>query len=195
HIIFHPFDGFWDLKHEKRGSVRAAATILGAVIIAFYYQSIGRGYLLNPQQLYSTIGAVLLSVTVPAALWMIANWCLTTLFDGEGSFKDIFIATCYSLMPLFLIMIPTTIISNFLISAELNILSVVNGFAFVWAGILIFLGMMVTHDYSMGKNILTTLGTILGMVVIMFIAILFSTLLGKLVSFVTNIVTEIQFRM
>ena len=29
----------------------------------------------------------------------------------------------------------------------------------------------------------------------MFIAILFSTLLGKLVSFVTNIVTEIQYRM
>ena len=30
---------------------------------------------------------------------------------------------------------------------------------------------------------------------IMFIALLFSTLLGKLVSFVTNIVTEIQYRM
>jgi len=29
HIMFHPFDGFWDLKHEKRGSVRAGATILG----------------------------------------------------------------------------------------------------------------------------------------------------------------------
>jgi hypothetical protein len=29
----------------------------------------------------------------------------------------------------------------------------------------------------------------------MFIALLFSTLLGKLVSFVTNIVTELQYRM
>jgi hypothetical protein len=94
-----------------------------------------------------------------------------------------------------MIIIPTTIISNFLIPAELGIISVINAFAFVWAGMLIFFGMMVTHDYSMGKNILTTLGTILGMVIIMFIAILFSTLLGKLVSFITNIVTEIQFRM
>ncbi len=194
HVMFHPFDGFWDLKHEKRGSFRAAMTILGAVIIAFYYQAIGEGYLLNPQEIYATLGEVILSVLAPVALWMIANWCLTTLFDGEGSFKDIIIATCYALMPLVLIMIPTTIISNFLITAELNILSVVNAFAFIWAGILIFFGMMVTHDYSMGKNVLTTLGTILGMVIIMFIAILFSTLLGKLVSFVTNIVTEIQFR-
>jgi hypothetical protein len=60
---------------------------------------------------------------------------------------------------------------------------------------LIFFGMMVTHDYPMGKNILTTAGTILGMIVIMFVALLFSTLLGKLVSFVTNIITELQFRM
>ena len=195
HVIFHPFDGFWDLKHEKRGSFRAAITILGMVIITFYYQAIGQGYLLNPQENYSSLFAVILSVAAPFALWIIANWCLTTLFDGEGSFKDIFIATCYALMPLVLIMIPTTIASNVLVAEELDILSVINAFAFIWTGILIFFGMMVTHDYGMGKNFLTTLGTILGMVIIMFIAILFSTLLSKLVSFVTNIVTEIQFRM
>lgn len=195
HVIFHPFDGFWDLKHEKRGSLRAAATILGITVLVFYYQAVGQSYLLNPLGNYATLFDVLMSVLVPLALWIIANWCLTTLFDGEGSFKDIFIATCYALMPMVLILIPTTIISNFLVTNELNILSTVNAFAFIWAGMLIFFGMMVTHDYSMGKNIVTTLGTILGMVIIMFIAVLFSTLLGKLVSFVTNIVTEIQFRM
>ena len=194
HVIFHPFDGFWDLKHEKRGSFRAAITILGMVIITFYYQAIGRGYLLNPQENYSTLFAIVLSVGAPFALWTIANWCLTTLFDGEGSYKDIFIATCYSLMPTVIIMIPTTIMSNVLVAEELDILSVINAFAFIWAGMLIFFGMMVTHDYSMGKNFLTTLGTILGMIIIMFIAILFTTLLGKLVSFVTNIVTELRFR-
>ena len=195
HLIFHPFDGFWDLKHEKRGSFRAAITILGMTIVAFYYQAIGQGYLLNPQGGYSTLFAVILSVGAPLALWVIANWCLTTLFDGEGSFKDIFIATCYSLMPMVLILIPCTIASNFLVTEELDILSVITTFAFIWTGILIFFGMMVTHDYTMGKNVLITLSTILGMVCIMFIALLFSTLLGKLVSFVTNIVTELQFRM
>ena len=195
HVMFHPFDGFWDLKHEKRGSFRAAITILAMTIVAFYYQAIGEGYMLNPQGQYSTVFAVILSVGAPFALWTIANWCLTTLFDGEGSYKDIFIATCYSLMPLVLILIPTTIASNFLVTEELDILSVINAFAFIWAGMLIFFGMMVTHDYSIGKNVLTTLGTIVGIVVIMFVAILFTTLLGKLVSFVTNIVTEIQFRM
>ncbi len=195
HLIFHPFDGFWDLKHEKRGSVRAGSTILAIVIAAFYYQAIGQGYIMNPQGEYAGIFGVILSVALPLALWLIANWCLTTLFDGEGSFKDIYIASTYALLPLALIIIPTTIISNFVLATEVDILSLVNTVSFIWAGFLLFFGIMVTHDYSMGKNFGTTLGTILGMVVIMFVAILFTTLLGKLVGFVTNIVTEIQFRM
>ena len=195
HVIFHPFDGFWDLKHEKRGSVRAAATIFGVTFFALYYQAIGRGYVVNPKQEYSTFFAVLLSIAIPLALWVVANWCLTTLFDGEGSFKDIFIASCYSLLPIALFFIPTTIASNFVLAAEANLLTVLNAIAFVWVGFLIFFGMQVTHDYTIGKNLLITVCTILGMVCIMFIAILFTTLLGKMVSFVTNIVTEIQFRM
>ena len=195
HVIFHPFDGFWDLKHEKRGSVRAGATILAMVIATFYYQAIGRGYILNPRGSYATLIGVVLSVVLPLALWILGNWCLTTLFDGEGSFKDIFVASTYSLLPLVLMLIPTTIASNFILSNEANMLSLLNTVAFIWVGMLLFFGMMVTHDYGIGKNVLTTLGTILGMICIMFIAILFTTLLGKLVSFVTNIVTEIQYRM
>ncbi len=195
HTMFHPFDGYWDLKHEKRGSVRAAVTILGMTIVALYYQAIGQGYILNPRQQYSDFFTVVLSIVIPLVLWVAGNWCLTTLFDGEGNLKDIFIASCYSLMPMVLIFIPTTIMSNVVLSTEAGILSVLNVVAFIWVGLLIFFGMMVTHDYTIGKNVLTVGGTIVAMVCIMFIAILFTTLLGKMVSFVTNIVTEIQFRL
>ena len=54
HLVFHPFDGFWDLKHEKRGSVRASIVFIVVTILAFYYQSIGQGYLLNPTGEYSS---------------------------------------------------------------------------------------------------------------------------------------------
>ena len=195
HLIFHPFDGFWDLKHEKRGSVRAAVTILGALLVTFYYHAIGQGYIMNPQGSYATFFGTALSVGAPFALWVIGNWCLTTLFDGEGSLKDIFIATCYSLVPVILIMIPVTIATNFVVTEEVSLLNVILAISYIWAGMLIFFGMQVTHDYSMGKNVLTIFGTIVAMIVIMFIAILFTSLLGKMVSFITNIITELQFRM
>ena len=194
HVIFHPFDGFWDLKHEKRGSVRASVFFIVLAIATFYYQAIGQGYLMNPNGDYAGVWAQVLGVLVPLFLFVLANWCLTTLFEGEGSFKDIFIACSYSLVPLPLLIIPATIYSNFCVTTETQIVSFIGTLAFIWLGILIFFGTMVTHDYSMGKNVITVLGTVVAMVFIMFIAVLFTTLVGKIVSLITNLVTEIQYR-
>ena len=195
HLILHPFDGFWDLKHEQRGSVRAAFVWLVLTILTFYYQDVGTGYIFDPRQASSTIFIQITAVAVPVILWSVANWCLTTLFDGEGSFKDIFVATCYALVPLPILIVPSVLISNVALATEATIINLLVSFAFIWAGLLIFFGMMVTHDYTFSKNILTSLGTIVGMAIIMFIGILFSTLLAKIVSFISSIITEITFRM
>ena len=195
HLIFHPFDGFWDLKHEKRGSVRASLVYIAVTVVAYYYQVIGAGYLSNPEGLYSSIMSQALSVLVPLALFVLANWCLTTLFEGEGSLKDIFIASSYSLLPLPLLLVPATIYANVASIEELDIVNMLYTIALVWVFLLLFCGTMITHDYSMGKNFITVLGTLVGMVFIMFIAILFTTLVGKMISLVTDIVSEIQFRL
>ncbi len=195
HVIFHPFDGFWDLKHEKRGSVRGAIFYIVLAIATFYYQAIGQGYLLNPFAKLASVWNQVLGVLVPLLLFVLANWCLTTLFDGEGSFKDIFVAAGYCLLPIPLLVIPATIYSNFCVDTEVSIIGMLGSIAFIWLGLLLFFGTMVTHDYSMGKNIITVIGTIVAMVFIMFLAVLFTTLVGKIVSLVTNIVEEIQYRL
>ncbi len=196
HLIFHPFDGFWDLKHEKRGSVRSAFLILVITIAAFTYQGVGTGYIFNPRQSgYLNIFGQILSVSVPLLLWVVANWCLTTLFEGEGSLKDIFVAACYSLTPMPLLIIPSVILSNVLAASEVQIINLLVDVAFIWMFVLLFLGMMVTHDYSMLKNVATTVGTIVGMAFIMFLALLFSSLMAKIVGFISGIIVEINYRM
>jgi hypothetical protein len=194
HVIFHPFDGFWDLKHEKRGSVRAAITIDIAVILVFFYNSIGRGYIANPYGTYQTIVSIIVSILVPLFLCVTANWCLTTLFDGEGSFKDVFVAISYALVPLIFTMVIGTLLSNIALANELDMVNLIYNIGWIWTGLLIFFGLMVTHDYSMGKNIIMVLSTLLGMLVIMFVGILFSTLVQKMVGFVSNIIIEISYR-
>lgn len=194
YVIFHPFDGFYDLKHEHRGSIRASVVFVALTVLTFFYQSIGQGYVMNPTRTYSTIVSQAISVLVPLALFVVANWCLTTLFEGEGSLKDIFIACSYSLLPMILLIIPATIASNWVTNTEASIVSMVGTIAFIWVGLLLFFGTMITHDYSLGKNFITILGTIVAMACIVFIILLFSMLLSKLVGLVTNIVTEIQFR-
>ena len=195
HLMFHPFDGYWDLKHEKRGSLRGALFYMALAILVFTYQNVGRSYMYNPRGTYSSLTIQIMSILVPVVLFATANWCLTTLFDGEGSFKDIIIATGYSLAPLPFLIIPATLLTHILASSESGIITLLTSFAFVWVGLLLFFGIMITHDYSFMKNILTTAGTILGMAFIMFLVILFATLVSDMIGLVSNIITEITYRM
>lgn len=192
HIIFHPFDGFWDLKHEKRGSLRGAHFWFGLTILVFIYKAVSTWQIVAAGATSYFMSAI--SIGLPVILLVLANWSLTTLFDGEGTFKDIYVATCYSLIPLILFILPVIILSNFTTLEEMDILNMLYSIGFVWTGFLIFFGLMVTHDYTFGKNILTTAGTILGIAFIMFISVLFTVLLQKVFRFGYNIFVELKYR-
>lgn len=194
HLIAHPFDGFWDLKHEKRGSIRGALLHLGIVTLAVIYKNVGTAYIFSPNVRSDAIFSGLATVLVPFILWCVANWCITTLFDGEGNFKDIFIASAYALIPIAIILIPTTIFSNVALAGESSIITLLDTIAYIWTGLLIFFGTMTIHGYSMGKNIIATFGTILGMAFILFLVILFGNLIRSMASFISDIITEIAYR-
>ena len=193
YVILHPFDGFWDLKHEKRGSVRGGLCILALTVFAVVYNTIGSAYLFGGGGKVNIVGPMV-TVLLLVGLWCLANWCLTTLFDGEGSLKDIFVATTYALVPIPIIMIPATIATHFCSLAEAEFITLALGLAYVWTGMLIIFGSMTTHGYSMGRNIAISFFTVVGMVFILFMAVLFWNLITRMVSFVTDIVTEISYR-
>lgn len=194
YIIFHPFDGFWDMKQEKRGSVLAATIYLLLACAVYMYKAIGEGFIVNAYGIYNDFLVESLSVIAPVGLGVIANWCLTTLFDGEGSMKDIYMVVCYSLIPIIPIVFFSTLATHIITLEEVPVLSMVGTIMMVWVGMLIFFGVMVVHDYTLGKNVITVLGSFVGIAFIMFVTLLFSGLLMRIVSFIMNIYTEVSFR-
>ena len=90
YILLHPFDGFYDLKHEKRGSGLVATLIYVLVGITALLKRQCSEYLFNQEQGESYNAVMLLLTTVgPYLLWCVANWCFTSLMDGEGGMKDV----------------------------------------------------------------------------------------------------------
>ena len=98
YVVFHPFKGFWDLKHEKKGNVFSAWVLVASLILLYILRRQMTGFILNFNILNEmNIFVEILSVLVPLGLWCLSNWCITTLVDGEGSFRDIFVTTAYAL--------------------------------------------------------------------------------------------------
>jgi hypothetical protein len=196
YVIFHPFKGFWDLKHEKRGSMAAAMTFIVLLIITYILRRQYTGFIFNqndPKEL--NVFVEIISVLLPFFLWVTANWCITTLMEGEGSYRDIVIATAYALVPLILINLPLIPLSRIINIEEGAFYYFFGSVSVLWTGILILAGASVTHQYTMTKTVFTSILSVVGMGLMIFIGLLVFSLLQQMISFVYTIYREIAFRL
>lgn len=195
YLIFHPFDGSWDLIHEKRGTYAAAHTIVILTLLTTIWDMRFTNFMLNGTR-WSKVNIIMqiASFLVPLGIWVLANWCLTTLMDGKGRFKEIYMATAYCLTPYVLIGIPMIFVSNVVTMEEGVFYTYFNVFALIWAGFLILCAMMMIHDYSLMKGLGSTLLSIAGMAIIMFIILLFFSLISDAVGYFLSIYKEISLR-
>lgn len=193
HLIFRPFDGFWDIKHEKRGSVGAATIFIGlaAICVALQYRFMGFAFTGGKTTNPMLVAIVILGAVV---VFCISNWCLTSLTNGKGNMKDIFTVVGYSCIPLILMSIPVTVLSNILTANEAGFVTLFIYVAYIWTALLLFTGIMTAHEYSLGQNILSIIFTLVGMIVIIFLAFLLINLGGRIASFVSSLVNEIGLR-
>ena len=196
YVMTHPFDGFWDLTHEKRGTMAAANTLL---ILTFLINLWGMRYtnfmFNNVRWERVNIWSQVAGILAPLLLYVVANWCLTTLFDGKGRMKDVYMGMCYSLTPYILIMNPVTVISNFVTLEEGAFLVYFNYLALAWAGCLIIVSVTQIHDYSLGKALLAIIFSVVGMMIIVFLVMLFFSLVSDAIAFFISIGKEILLRM
>ena len=196
YVLFHPFDGFWDLTHEKRGSIGAATTYLALYLITQVVQLMFTNFqFINAPIQYINVFEQMASNLLPFLILCLANWSMTTLFDGKGRFSDIYVAMCYALVPYTLIQLPLVFVSNIISFDEAAFYSVLSSFSGIWCIFLIFVGLMQVHDYSPGKTLIFLLVTVVGALIIIFLLLVFFSLLGDAASYFISLYREIAFRL
>jgi len=196
YVITHPLDGFWDLTHEKRGSLGAANVIIAlAVIVEVLRLTLTNFQFVTINMEYFNSIIVALRIILPVGLWTVANWSLTTLMDGKGRMLEIYMSICYALTPYVIINAILIVLSQFITFEEGAIYWVLAGFAALWTGLLILSAMMMVHDYSLLKTILSSLLTIVGMGVMVFIFVIFFSLISDAVAYFVSLYKEIMFRL
>ncbi len=196
HVIVHPFDGFWDLKCEKRGSMAAAWTLFGlaCAAMAVYGRFLGFPFRTESAEEVNLF-LEMLKVAGPLLLFCACNWCVTSLMNGEGKLRDIFMASCYALTPMVLLLPIATLLSNVLVQEEGDFFRFLVILAIGWSLCLILCANRQIHDYTMGKTVAVMLITLLVMVIVLFLFVLAFALANQFVSFLRDLSTEISMRL
>ena len=194
HILAHPFEGFWDLKHVKKNTFSASGIILLCVMLSVVLKIQASGFLFRTGAAEDiNLIMELLTVLLPLGLWVCVNWSITTLFDGKASMKVIFISTVYALLPLALIFIPQVILSRFFTLDEKAFYVVMDVIAAVWTVFLLLTGSAAVQDYTMFKTIVSAFCTLIGIVAVLFLLSVLYSALSQLIGFFTTILMELRF--
>jgi len=196
HVIFHPFDGFWDLTHEKRGSLAAAHTFLVLFLLTYLLKLMYTNFqFISAPIQYINIYEQSASMLLPFLVLCVSNWSLSTLFDGKGRFADIYMAMCYALVPFVIIQLPLIAVSHIISFDEASYYDVLMNISVIWCFFLVFVGLMQVHDYEPGKTIIFIIATVFGALVILFLILVFFSLLSDAAGYFVSLYREIIFRL
>lgn len=195
YTISHPMDGYYWIRHQDKGSVPIAIVLVLLFSCCFTANRLLAGFVVNDldprgvDSLYELLGVLAFYLLI-----CVSNWSVTCLMNGEGRMKDIAIAVGYGTVPISFALIVATIFSQFVADDEQAFYTLIIAVGIAYGLIMILMGIMQVHNYTLGKTLVTLLITFVAMLIIIFLLLLMSNLLGMVFNFFKSIYTEIVFR-
>jgi len=195
YTIAHPMDGYYWIRHRDYGSVPLAILMVFLFSCSFTANRLLASFVVNDidprgvDSLYELMGVLSFYLLI-----CVSNWSVTCLMDGEGRMKDIAIAVGYGTVPMTAVMLVSTVLSRFLADEEQAFYGLLIAVGIAYGVIMILMGIMQVHNYTLGKTLVTLFITILAALIIIFLVLLLSNLLGMVYNFFYSIYTELIFR-
>ena len=194
-VFAKPVDGYDDIKRYGSFSNRGAWIYLLAFFASYLIWIYETNFLFNGL-IPSEINLIeqIIGVFVPFGLWVVSNYLVCSIRDGDGKLSEVFQASALTLLPMVITFPTLTIISHALTLNESFIYELVYGIGLTLTIIYFFIMVKEIHFYDFKptfKNIFITLFTAI-MLLSMTLIIVF--LLGEVYQLVADIIQEVNSR-
>ncbi len=193
--LMHPVESFRLVKEKQMGSVGIALVLLLIFYILSAIKDTAAGFAFNKFDAASYNSFfVLLSTVGLVVLWTVANWLVCVLLGGIGKLKEIFIVTCYSLVPMIFSTGIGLLFTFILTPDEYVFVTIFQGVCVIYTAFMLILGIMKIHDFEFGRFLGTTILTVISMLIILFLLFLIILLAQQVWSWVYTVFIEIRYR-
>lgn len=187
----HPMDNYYEIRKYRQGSVLSATVIYALFFLDFMAFKTLKGFIYQNVKVEDMdIGSIVLGFFILLGLFIICNYLVTSINDGDGTFKQIYMIPAYGLMPAMISLLIVTVVSYVLTYNEAFLLTIVLIIGITWSVITIFLGLQTVHDYTFGETVKSILLTVVFMVIVAVIGIIISIMWDSLYSFLASVGKE-----
>lgn len=193
-FITKPLDAVYEVRYYKNIKIYNGFIWIALILIVYLFNLTCTGFLFNNVILEKTIlFKEVLKIILPIGLFIIANYLISSLMGGDGTMKSIFINSLGSLTPIIIMLPFIVIISNVLTYNESFIYYFALIVMFIWTGILLFVVIKETHNYTFKQTIVNFILTILMMFILIIVVILLYIIIYQVCGFVVDLVKEAIF--
>lgn len=192
-VMIHPDDGFRRLKSE--GTIPKALFIILLVVLCKYFSIYRTSFQIrnwDPEDIDLIVQTI--QVILPWALWIIASYGVTIIYEGEGFVRDIVIASAYCLVPYILSTVPLTLLTSIAARTEANYFRSVGSMIMFWCVTLFVLHVRTTHNFQLKKAIGVSALSLFGMGAFVGAVGLTFGLINQLINFIQEIIVELSIR-
>lgn len=191
-IPFHPFDRYYDIRVEKNGDAVTASILYVAFFGAYMLFTVGKGYIYQVTKVENMdINAIVLGFFAISGLFVLCNWLVSSINDGEGTLKKVYILVAYGSVPAGISLLAVTGLSYVMTLNETFILSLILFIGVAWSLILIFIGLQVIHDYSGKETVRSILITFLFMLIIAVVLLVVIIMWDQVWKFIESVWKEL----
>lgn len=195
YTLLHPVAGYNEFIEKKAFSKKYSILVAIFFYIAMCFNSLAKGFSFTTSSTRSfDFGITFIVIFGVLILWSLANWAISTLFDGKAKLNQIWFITNVAIIPYTIMLVITTILSNILVSSEGIFITVFLTLGILWSVLLLIVGLMLIQDYSLFAVILSGLCSILAMIIIVILGFLFFNLFKQLYSFISDVIMELSYR-
>lgn len=191
-ILWHPYDGFYRSKGTKVSGV-TLALVLGMVLAVNLLSVYKTGFVFNPVDLRTVnVNGEVGEFFGVWATWLVSNYLISTIKNGEGTFREGVQASVYALAPYLLLTVPLVLLTNVLTLQEAILVNGLQTILWIWVLVLFFVSAQVIHNYEFLENIKVILLTIPTILLLWGFLAVCSGLTLNLYNFVYAILREVH---
>lgn len=194
-MLRHPIDSLYYLNRGEAGSVKSASVVYLLALIVFSADMLLRGFIFR-MPMANTVSPLYLMIgfLAVAGLFVMGNYMVSSINDGKGSFKQVYITTAYSLSP-YICFTPIVIALTYILSLnEAFLVSFPWSVILIWTAVLIFITASETHAYSFKATVKNLFLTVFFMLVCVVVAALVYIFWKQIVIFVSDVFGEVGYR-
>lgn len=188
----HPIDAFYEVRNKRQGSVLGATILYFVYFVIFMLYQTSKGFIYQYVQVEDMdITALVVGYFLLIGLFVLCNYLVTSINDGDGDLKQCYMIPAYSFAPVMGAFLLILGLSYTLTYSESFILTIILLTGVIWTLITLFLALQNVHDYSVRETIRCIVLTLVFMIIALIIALIVLIMGEQLLEFLRTVFEEV----